>query len=116
MGKELRIYPRIAINAFVRFYEESVDSATQEYLQGVVKNYSDGGMLISTNHPLPKGSVATLEIPIESGPQDLKIVQVLGTVRWVQDLSGRQGMGIEFFEFKESEHKDFSDWLLKLIE
>lgn len=104
------------MNTFIRFYEESVDIAAQEYLQGVVKNYSDGGMLISTNHPLPKGSVITLEIPVESEPQNMSIIQVRGVIRWVRDMDDRQGMGVEFFEFMESGYKDFNEWLAKLIE
>ncbi len=116
MDENKRLFPRIAINAFVRFYEESVDTATQQYWQGVVKNYSNGGMLISTNHLFPKGTVVTLEIPIESEPQNLAIVQVRGVVRWIQQSSGHREMGVEFFEFKESGYKDFGEWMAHLIE
>ncbi len=116
MGEDIRQYPRIAINTFIRFYEKSVDRSEQQYLQGMAKNYSDGGIFISTKHLLPKGSVITLEIPIECGPQNLTIIQIHGVVRWVGHSPGGYGMGIEFFEFKDSESKDFAAWMANLVD
>jgi len=115
MDKEKRKYHHIAVNAFVRFYQEPFDRTTQQYRQGVVKNYTNGGMRILTDHPFPKGSVVTVELPIESETNSLAIIQVRGVVRWVRRLEGRPGMGIEFFEFKGSENKDFNEWMANLI-
>lgn len=116
MGENKRKYPRIAINTFIRFYEESFGGDEQRHLQGVAKNYSDGGIFISTKHLLPKGCVVTVEIPVESESQNLKIIQVRGVVRWVGHSPGFQGIGIEFLEFKEAGFKDFLEWMATLVE
>jgi hypothetical protein len=115
MKAEKRKSYHIVVNAFVRFYQEPFDSTTQQYKQGVVKNYSDGGMCILTEHPLPKGSVVAVELPIESETGDLVIVQVRGVVRWVRRLQERRGMGVEFFEFTKSENENFNEWMANLL-
>lgn len=114
MEEDRRRHPRIAVNAFVRFYEQSVEKTMRRYRQGVVKNYSDGGLFVSTDNPLPQGTPITVEIPIESETAQIKILQIRGVVRWVYHLSGRWGMGIEFFGFTDSEHGDFTDWMSNL--
>lgn len=110
-----RQYFRIVINAFVRFYEESRSNLTLYYRQGVVKNYGRGGMFISTKHLLPKGSLVTMEIPVEDEMKRMTIVQVRGVVRRFDDLPGEEGLGIEFFELKDPEHEDLQDWMAHLI-
>ncbi len=115
MDEERRKDHHIAVNAFVRFYQEPFDQTTQQYHQGVIKNYSKGGMCILTAHPFPKGSVVTVELPIESETKDLAIIQVRGVVRWVRQLQGRREMGIEFFEFKDSADQDFDEWMANLL-
>jgi len=107
---------RIVINALIRFYEESLEDAPLQYRQGVVKNYSEGGLLIFTESPLPKGSVVAVEIPVETESNYMAIVQVRGIVRWLHRLTERWEMGIEFFEFQESGCKDFSEWMTHLVE
>jgi Tfp pilus assembly protein PilZ len=111
MGAEQRKYPRLALNAFIRFYQEPSNRTLPKYRQGIVKNYSHGGMFISTNHLFPKGSILILEIPIESETEKLTIVEVRGVVRWL----GTRGIGIEFFEFKESHAQNFAAWVENLI-
>ena len=115
MLEDKRQYFRIVINAFVRFYQESRSSPTIYYRQGVVKNYSRGGMFVSTKQLLPKGSIVTMEIPIEDELKRMAIVQVRGVVRRFEDLAGQEGLGIEFFELKDSEHDDLQDWMAHLI-
>ena len=116
MASEKRKHHHISVNAFVRFYPEPVDEMLSKYHQGVVKNYSQGGMCILTEHPLPKGCPVTVELPIETDQQGMKIVQVRGIVRWVRQFEGRRGMGIEFLAFaNSSSDKDFSDWMENLI-
>ena len=115
MDEEKRKHHHIAVNAFVRFYQEPFDRITPQYHRGMVKNYSKGGMCILTNHPFPKGCVVTVELPIESETEDLAIIEVRGTVQWVRQMQGRRGMGIQFFEFKGSSDKDFDDWMANLI-
>lgn len=114
MDEEKRKHHRITVNIFVRFYQEPFDEATQQYHRGVVKNYSMGGLCVLTDHPLPKGSFAMVEFPIETATKTLKIIQVRGLVRWVRRVQERRGMGIEFFEFNDSGYKDFADWMANL--
>ncbi|MBD3306959.1 hypothetical protein GF339_11085 [candidate division KSB3 bacterium] len=115
-----RRHYRIALNSFVRFYEGPLETSAPHYRQGVIKDYSDGGLRISTTQTLPKGSVVTVEIPIEtSDTGELKIVQVQGILRWIQDVPDRpdrQMLGIEFFEFMDSEHQTFNAWMEHLLE
>ncbi len=115
MEEERRKQHHIAVNAFVQFYQEPFDKTTQQYGQGVVKNYTNEGMCILTDHPLPKGSVLTVELPIESETKNLAIIQVRGVVRWVRRLEGRRGMGIEFLGSKGSGNKNFNDWMANLL-
>ena len=115
MDEEKRKHHHIPVNAFVRFYQEPFDEMAQDYHQGVIKDYSKGGMCISTAHPFPKGCVVTVELPIESETKELAIIEVRGIVRWVRQLQGRRGMGIEFFEFKDSADKDFNEWMANLL-
>jgi c-di-GMP-binding flagellar brake protein YcgR len=95
-------------------YEESGKIEHPEYRRGVVKDYSAGGLRIVTEKPLSKCSVVLIEIPLETEAQELKIIQIHGVVRWTQECSGRQTMGIELFEFKESGDEDFVKWMSRL--
>ncbi len=115
MGKERRQYPRIAINAFIQFYEDIPYTGEPVYRRGIVKNYSERGLSISTERPLPEGSIVVVEIPIESESGDIRIVEVRGIIRRVQPSPGRQTLGVELFEFKESGSRNFNEWMEKLL-
>ncbi|GAK49116.1 hypothetical protein U14_00334 [Candidatus Moduliflexus flocculans] len=112
MGEEKRRYPRVPVNAFVRFYEEI--RVSRKYLHGIIKNYSRGGMFIGTKHLLAKGTIVTVEIPLETEDEQLAIVQVRGFVRRVQDMPGSEGIGLEFFELRDGEHEIFQKWMNSL--
>lgn len=112
---EKRRHNHIPVNAFVRFYPEPYDEMFQKHYQGVVKNYSKGGMCILTEHPLPKGCPVAVELPIESEMQGMRIVELRGVVRWVRQFEGKRGMGIEFFEFAGAADEDFTTWMSNLI-
>ncbi len=116
MGKEKRRFPRIVMNAFIRFYEELPYSMEQDYYQGMVKNYSEGGLLITTEHPLAEGCVTVVEIPVETAVGEVRVVQIRGIVRRVRPSPDRKIMGVEFFEFKESGLRDFHEWMERLLE
>ncbi len=109
MGEEKRKYPRVPVNAFVRFYEEI--RVSRKYLHGIIKNYSRGGMFIGTKHLVPKGTILTVEIPLETEDEQLAIVQVRGFVRRIVDVAGAEGLGIEFFELRDGEHTAFQKWM-----
>jgi hypothetical protein len=114
MSDEKRKHHHIPVNAFVRFYPETDEPMFRTYYKGIVKNYSQGGLCIVTEHPLPKGCPVIVELPIESENQGLAIVEVRGTIRWVRQLEGRRGMGVEFHAFADSNNQDFEDWMKNL--
>lgn len=114
MSDEKRKSHHIPVNAFVRFYPESDEPMFRTYYKGIVKNYSEGGLCILTEHPLPKGCPITVELPIESEHQGLAIVEVRGRVRWVRQMDGRRGMGVEFFAFAGSSDQNFAEWMKNL--
>lgn len=114
MSDEKRKHHHIPVNAFVRFYPESGDPMFRTYYKGMVKNYSQGGLCILTEHPLPKGCPVIVELPIESKNQGLAIVEVRGTIRWVRQFDGRRGMGVEFHAFAGSNNQDFEAWMKNL--
>jgi hypothetical protein len=116
MALEKRKHHRIAVNAFIRFHRESLSQLTPRYYQGIIKNYSRSGAFIATKRLLPKGSLLTLEIPIENETMGhLNIIQVRGVIRRVQDTPGKEGIGIAFFELRDAEHDDFNEWMKNYI-
>jgi len=114
MHEDKRKHPHIAINTFVRFWAESDDPMFTRHYKGVVKNYSEGGLCILTDHPLFKGCLITMELPIQSERHGLAIVELRGRVRWVRQFEGRRGMGVEFLEFSGSTNRDFAAWMTNL--
>jgi c-di-GMP-binding flagellar brake protein YcgR len=112
---EKREYHRIVLNAFMRFYVESSSQLHSRYRQGIIKNYSRGGLFISTRHLLPKGSLVTMEIPVENAQGQIVVVQIRGVVRRFNDLPGQEGLGIEFFELKDTEHYNLQEWIANLL-
>ncbi len=113
MGTEQRQYPRIPIHAFIQFYEESDFQRTPR--RGVIKNFSEGGLCVSTDRPLFPGSIVTVEIPIETAQGEIRIVQVRGIVRWLKE-TGRAIMGIEFFALSSDEQADFEQWMANFVD
>lgn len=115
MAEEKREYHRIVVNAFVRFYAESSGQLRSRHRQGVIKNYSRGGLFISTRHLLPKGSLVTMEIPVENEAGQMTVVQIRGLIRRLEDLPDQEGLGVEFFELKDSENGSLQEWMANLI-
>ena len=114
MAEEKRKHHHIPVNAFVRFYPEPADPMFPRLYKGVVKNYSEGGLCILTEHPLPKGCPVTVELPIKSDHQGVAIVELRGKVRWVRQIDGRRGMGVELYAFADTSNQNFTDWMKHL--
>ena len=115
MAEEKRSHHRIVVNAFVRFYAESSGQLRSRYRQGLIRNYSRGGLFISTRHLLPKGSLVTMEIPVENERGQIAVVQIRGVIRRFDDFPGQEGLGVEFFELKDSENRSLQEWMASLI-
>jgi hypothetical protein len=114
MIEEKRKHHHIPVNAFVRFYPEDVDPLFKTYSKGVITNYSESGLCILTDHPLPKGCPVIVELPIRSEQHGLAIVEVRGRVCWVRQFKERRGMGIELKAFADASNRDFADWMKHL--
>ncbi len=111
MDPSRREYPRAAADVRVSYLAESVTSGTREYLEGLAADIGIGGMFIATDHPLPKGSVASLEF--RTGV-DAKGVRARAMVRWVRRIGNPKGMGIEFIEFDGLGDVGLEKWIERL--
>ncbi len=113
MDVSRRKYPRAAADVRVSYVEEPVTTGAREYLHGLAADIGIGGMFIATDHPLPKGSVASLHF--RTGP-DKKGVRARAMVRWVRRIGKPKGMGIEFIEFDGLGERGLEEWIARLIE
>jgi len=109
--EEKRKYPRIATNVHVRFRNEFLSKEARDYLGGVAENLSLGGMFVSSDHLLSKGSIITLEFEIESEDKNVSTINARAVVRWVRRWRSPRGMGIEFIEFQGVDNHTFAKWI-----
>ena len=112
MDVSRRKYPRAAADVGVSYVEEPVTSDTRDYLQGLAADIGLGGMFIATDHPLPKGSVASLEFRTGANPEG---VRARAMVRWVRRIGQPKGMGIEFIEFDGLGERGLDEWIERLV-
>lgn len=61
----------------------------------VLRNISEGGCFVETNHLLDVNSTLNVAIPLPI-PLNLSVIQAEGVVRWVSTNPLRHGMGIQF--------------------
>ena len=99
MESNKRKYPRIPTKFLVNFFRDAVDKSIRQSQDGVVENYSAGGMFIATDHPFSRGSMLNLEFELGSEKSFRKPIQARAIVRWVQRLANHPGMGVEFVLF-----------------
>ncbi|MEN8188424.1 MAG: PilZ domain-containing protein [Thermodesulfobacteriota bacterium] len=115
MFEDKRKFKRVATNVLVRFNEQKVeDKETRQYLQGVADNCSLGGMFLSTDCLMPKGTVLNLSFMCIDDGNEVHI-EAKAIVRWVQRIRKPKGLGLEFFEFSGLGERDFSECLEKLF-
>ena len=116
MSSEKRVHRRAATNVFVQFFQESDGHNTrQQYREGMVKNFSMGGMYIATEHPFPRESIVIVKFRLESRTKPLLPIQLRAVVRWVRQVTNPKGMGIEFLEFEGIDEGDFREWMTSLL-
>ena len=108
MLEDKRQYFRIVINAFVRFYQESRSSPTIYYRQGVVKNYSRGGMFVSTNKKIELGRKVSFFIEFKSNSCNGPLFLGKGIVT----RSHSTGLAIRFVEFDMSKLQECIFWMI----
>ena len=116
MKAERRQYTRAATEVIVQFFEDSPEKNEQSiHSEGIVENFSAGGMYISTEHPPSRGSSVILKFRIKANPKALLPIQVRAVVRWVRQVTNPKGMGVEFVEFEGIDERDFEEWLSSLL-
>lgn len=115
MSIERRKHQRIVSEIFVRFHEDSEEHQTPLYSEGAIHNCTNGGIFITTPHPLPVGSMIFAELHVHSHAQGEIIVHVRGVVRWVRHISEQQGMGIEIFEYAGPSEGEFINCILDML-
>lgn len=111
MQKEQRGFVRYDRKVEVIFENEG------EILQQLTQNISKGGLFVSTDKPIPKGTMVNLRIVI---PHIMEDIQAQGEVAFTLDLNEAQqrmhppGMGIKFVNFAEGDQDKFLGFLKKI--
>ncbi len=109
---EQRSSRRVATGVGVSYRVEQSDAASRKYLEGLVENYSLGGIFLVTDLPLDRGEVIRLQlVPADEAP-----VEILAVVRWVRRWKRPRGAGMEFVEFAGLGERDFPELLERLFE
>lgn len=71
-----------------------------EYSMARTLNVSEGGILMETHIPLPKGQQVMVTLGLED-----KLVDVMGRIIYTTFESGRHQNGIEFFHVADSDKR-----------
>lgn len=74
------------------------------WLYPVLRNISEGGCFIETNHPFEMNTKLDLMIPLPV-PLNVSVIKSRGEVRWVSRGGQRAGMGIQFEELAPNHAK-----------
>ena len=114
-NEERRMSQRTTMDIVVRFSEDSGEITHRTYQEGIIENYSAGGMYITTDAPLARGKVALLTFRLKSQQNAPLPIQVRVTVRWVRQVSNPRGMGVEFLDFEGIDESDFKTWITNLL-
>ncbi|MDY0058859.1 MAG: PilZ domain-containing protein [Myxococcota bacterium] len=93
--------PRYAVRYF------GTGSSRAEYVEDI----SEGGVLIRTLRPLPKGTLLELELYLPGAERSL----VMGNVVWSEPFSastpGQSGMGIAFLDLPDGDRQRIADFV-----
>lgn len=111
MEQDKRKYSRTSTRLWVKFFRDAVDQTIRKTQQGLVENYSAGGMFIATDHPFSRGSVLNVEFELDSKTENRRVIQARAIVRWVQRLAKNPGMGVEFVLFNGFRKHEFEQRL-----
>jgi hypothetical protein len=108
--EEQRSYPRLAAGVRVRYRGCPLRKPEEQYLSGVAEDLGLGGMFISTPHPLPKGTLLSLEFHT-SADGGCPPVQAQAIVRWRRLFGRSRGMGVQFVEFHGLGQRCLESWI-----
>ncbi|HYG62997.1 MAG TPA: PilZ domain-containing protein [Thermoanaerobaculia bacterium] len=107
--EEQRLYRRMAAGVRVLYRGHSLRKPEAQYLTGIAEDLGLGGMFISTRHPLPKGTLLSLEF--HTSGDDGRPVRARAIVRWRRLFGRPRGMGVQFVEFEGLGHRQVENWI-----
>ncbi len=114
-SRERRDFSRVSSNVAVRWYGETLDKSTREYLSQIAGNISLRGMFVEADRPPPAGTMIRLEIRLASANSDAEPVQAKAIVRWRRRWSRPRGMGVEFLDLKGLGQRNLKEWLQSVL-
>lgn len=104
---ERRRYPRFKINLPIDYYRVEARHS------GRVLNASEGGLEIYFPEPIEIGEQLKLKLFFSSSESDLKTIEILAEVVWVDMLSGDQEYrsGVRFLDISPDDFARLKDFL-----
>lgn len=110
MGRDRRKYRRVAGGVRVVYSGVQVERATREYLDGIARDLSIGGLFLETRRPLPKGTLVDLDFFVEADARE-EPVHARAVVRWTRRFFRPRGMGLEFIDVEGLGQTRLESWI-----
>lgn len=114
LSKEKRLHPRLSTEIPVKYWVLEEQKEIESYFEHLektksakTKDVSLGGMYITTDQPLKKGSILQLEIMIPCREGKLK---TYAEVVWTNEFGG----GLKFFILADDDRNCLKSYLKKL--
>lgn len=114
MGRDRRKYRRVAAGVRVLYSGVQVERTTREYLDGIARDLSIGGLFLESRRPLPKGTLVDLDFFMEG--EDGEPVHARAVVRWVRRWFRPRGMGLEFIDVEGLGATRLESWIESVLE
>jgi hypothetical protein len=91
-----------------------VERATREYLNGIARDLSLGGLFLESRRPLPKGTLVDLDFFTETN-EGQEPVHARAVVRWVRRFFRPRGMGLEFVDVEGLGSTRLEHWIESVL-
>ncbi|MDR3211323.1 MAG: PilZ domain-containing protein [Planctomycetota bacterium] len=105
-----RQYHRISSEIGVTLKRRSTTPAEVGSILSRIQNISENGVFVTSQDNIPVGSIVELNFSL---PDEYGSVAAFGLVRWVSEMDGGIGMGVQFVEFDASGIAALRDYLTK---
>jgi c-di-GMP-binding flagellar brake protein YcgR len=115
MASNRRKFRRVAAGVRVLYSGSAVDRHTREYLEGIARDLSIGGLFLETRSPMPKGTIVDLDVWVESDSEE-NPVHARAIVRWVRRFFRPRGMGLEFIDIEGLGARQLEAWVRRVLE
>jgi hypothetical protein len=91
-----------------------VERATREYLDGIARDLSIGGLFLESSRPLPKGTLVDLDFFVEADARE-EPVHARAVVRWIRRWFRPRGMGLEFIDVEGLGATRLESWIESVL-